>query len=203
MADETKDVKKEEHISPVLRCHNRGAVKESFLDFEAAEHLNAAGLADKIIRILEKYELEYRDSLIGQAYDGASIISGKNSGVQARVKQVATQAFYVHCNAHCVDLVLVDTVKAVPEVECFFSLVPGSYTFMSGGQQKKDNFHAGLFYPVLDHLLTEINGRFSKQNCQVRRGVQALNPSNASFSDGAAQLPFCISLRKRHRRRET
>lgn len=175
------------------------------MDFEAAEHLNAAGLADKIIHILEKYGLEYRDNLIGQADDGASIISGKNSGVQARVKQVATQAFYVHCNAHCLDLVLVDTVKAVPEVECFLSLVQGSYTFMSGGRppQKKDNFHAGLFYPVLDHLLTEINRRFSKQNCQVRRGVQALNPSNASFSDGAAQLPFCISLRKQHRRRET
>lgn len=109
MADETKDVKKKEHI--VLRSHYRGAVKESFLHFEAAEHLSAAGLSGKIIHILEKYGLEYRDKLVGQAYDGASIISGKNSGVQARVKDVATQAFYVHCT-----LVLVDTVEAVPEV---------------------------------------------------------------------------------------
>lgn len=52
MADETKDVKKKEHISLVLRCYYRGTVKESFLHFEAAEHLNAAGLADKIIQIL-------------------------------------------------------------------------------------------------------------------------------------------------------
>lgn len=47
MADETKDVKKKEHISLVLRYYYGGAVKESFLRFEAAEHLNAAGLADK------------------------------------------------------------------------------------------------------------------------------------------------------------
>lgn len=44
---------------------------------------------------------------------------------------MAKQAFYVHCNAHCLNLVLVDTVKAVPEVECFFSLVQRLYTFMS------------------------------------------------------------------------
>lgn len=44
-----------------------------------------------------------------------------NGRIQARVKEVAKQAFYVHCNADCLNLVLVDTVKAVPEVECFFS----------------------------------------------------------------------------------
>lgn len=362
MADETKDAKKKEQISLVLRYYYRGAVKESFLHFEAAEHLDAAGLADKIIGILEKYGLEYRDNLVGQGYDGASVMSGKNSGVQARVREVAKQAFYVHCNAHCLNLVLVDTVKAIPEVEYFFSLVQKLYTFMSGSyvhtkwlkkqkemydgaprelqrlsdtrwacqqkacktildrlpaivsvleeiteerhgdrsvdarglltqidfqfvwllvtmtrlfgearclsdalqspnldlslavdlvdglvqtlkdfrtethfeelwkeaintaeqcniesdpapkrkkilskrldehsvmcqlggrpEQKKDNFRTGLFYPVLDHMLTEINRRFSKPNCQVMRGIQALNPTNATFCDEAALLPF-------------
>lgn len=59
-------------------------------------------------------------------------MSGKNSGVQARVKEVAKQALYVHCNTHCLNLILVDTLKAVPEVECFFSLVQKLYVFMSG-----------------------------------------------------------------------
>lgn len=85
MADETKDVKKTEQISLVLRYYYRRAVKESLLHFEAAENLNAAGLADKLINILEKY----KDNLVGQAYDGASVTSGKHSGVQACVKEVA------------------------------------------------------------------------------------------------------------------
>ncbi|KAK7880157.1 hypothetical protein WMY93_033180, partial [Mugilogobius chulae] len=132
LADETKDVKKKEQMSFVLRYYYRGAVKESFLHFESTESLDAASLADKIIQMLEKYGLEYRENLVGQAYDGASVMSGRNTGVQARVKEVAKQAFYIHCNAHCLNLVLVDTVKAIPDVECFFSIVQKLYNFMSG-----------------------------------------------------------------------
>ncbi len=44
MADETKDTKKKEQISFVLRYYYQGAVKESFLHFESADQLDAAGL---------------------------------------------------------------------------------------------------------------------------------------------------------------
>lgn len=40
--------------------------------------------------------------------------------------------FYVHCNAHCFNLVIVDAVKAVPEADCFFSLLQKLYVYMSG-----------------------------------------------------------------------
>lgn len=132
MADETKDLKKKEQISLVLRYYYAGAVKESFLHFESADRLDAAGLTHKIIQVLERCGLEYKSNLIGQSYDGASVMSGKHSGVQARIKEVAKQAFYVHCNAHCLNLVLVDTVKAVPQAECFFALLQRLYVFVSG-----------------------------------------------------------------------
>ncbi len=132
MADETKDVKKKEQISLVLRYYFSGAVHESFLHFESADRLDAAGLTDKIIHILESHGLEYKNNLVGQAYDGASVISGKHSGVQARIKEQAKHAFYIHCNAHCLNLVLVDTVKAIPEVGKFFSLLERLYVFTSG-----------------------------------------------------------------------
>ncbi|KAK0142189.1 Zinc finger MYM-type protein 1 [Merluccius polli] len=59
-------------------------------------------------------------------------MSGKHSGVQARIKEVAKLAFYVHCNTHCLNLVLVDTVRGIPEAECFFSLLKQLYIYMSG-----------------------------------------------------------------------
>lgn len=59
-------------------------------------------------------------------------MSGKHSGVAARVKTEAKHAFYIHCNAHCLNLVLVDSVKSVPEAECFFSLLQKLYVYMSG-----------------------------------------------------------------------
>ncbi|KAF3853893.1 hypothetical protein F7725_014581 [Dissostichus mawsoni] len=58
MADETKDVKKKEQISLVVRYYFNGAIQESFLHFESAERLDAAGLTEKIIHILENIQRE-------------------------------------------------------------------------------------------------------------------------------------------------
>uniref|UniRef100_A0A8C2DXL4 TTF-type domain-containing protein n=1 Tax=Cyprinus carpio TaxID=7962 RepID=A0A8C2DXL4_CYPCA len=132
IADESKDLQKKEQLSLVVRYYYRGAIHESFLDFQHAQDLDAKGLSDKIIQCLEKYGLNYKENLIGQGYDGAAVMSGKHSGVAARIQAEAKQAFYVHCNAHCLNLVLVDTVKSVAEVDCFFTLLQRLYVYMTG-----------------------------------------------------------------------
>lgn len=132
LVDETKDVKKKEQISFVLRYYYNGVVHESFLEFQEAENLDTASLTEKITGCLEKYGLEYKENLVGQGYDGASVMSGKRSGVQARIKEVAKHAFYIHCSAHCLNLVIVDSVKSVPDAASFFSLLERLYVFMSG-----------------------------------------------------------------------
>ena len=101
-------------MSLVLRYYYDGAVQESFLQFEHADKLDAAGLTEKIVNTLQGYGLEYREQLIGQGYDGASVMSGRHSGVSARIQALAKHAFYVHCNAHCLNLV---------DASCFFSLL--------------------------------------------------------------------------------
>ncbi len=130
--DETRDLKKKEQLSLVLRYYYNGAVHESFLDFKQATELDAEGLTQKIIQCLETYGLEYRSNLVGQGYDGASVMPGRHSGVAARIKAKTNQAFYVHCNTHCLNLVLVDSTKSVPESETFFSLPQKLYVYMSG-----------------------------------------------------------------------
>ena len=132
LVDETKDMSKKEQMSFVIRYYYNGLVCESFLAFEAAQRLDAAALSQKIIQILQNHGLDYKKHLVGQAYDGASVMSGKNTGVQARIKSEAPLAFYVHCNAHCLNLVLVDSVKCIPEANCFFSLMQKLYVFVSG-----------------------------------------------------------------------
>ncbi len=81
--DETKDSKKN---SLVLRYYYNGAVHESFLYFQKADCLDAAGLTENIINCPERYGLDYRSNLVGQGYDGASVMSGKHAGVSARIK---------------------------------------------------------------------------------------------------------------------
>uniref|UniRef100_A0A8C4RRK3 DUF4371 domain-containing protein n=1 Tax=Erpetoichthys calabaricus TaxID=27687 RepID=A0A8C4RRK3_ERPCA len=131
MADETKDVSKQEQISFVLSSYYNGTIKESFLHFESAERLDAVGLTEKIVHLLEHHGLDYKNNLIGQAYDGAAVMSGKHPGVQARIKEKAKYALYIHCSAHCLNLVLVHVIKAVPEAEEFFALLQSLYVFTS------------------------------------------------------------------------
>lgn len=65
-------------------------------------------------------------------------MNGNHSCVQARIKEQAKHAFYIHCRAHCLNLVLEDTVRAVPEENQLFSLLERLYAFISGSyvQQK-------------------------------------------------------------------
>ena len=49
------------------------------------------------------------------------------------------------------------------------------------GNADKDAFRLGLLYPVLDTLVSEMERRFSKINCSVMRGIQALNPKSSTF----------------------
>lgn len=44
-------------------------------------------------------------SLRGQAYDGAANMAGKYSGAQAIIKREQPLAPFVHCGAHCVNLI--------------------------------------------------------------------------------------------------
>ena len=46
--------------------------------------------------------------MVSQGYDGAAVMSGCVSGVQKRIRDLVPQAIYVHCHAHCLNLVLVD-----------------------------------------------------------------------------------------------
>ena len=75
---------KKEQIPSALRYYFKGAVHESF---QSADRLDAAELTDKLKPILESQSLGYRNKLVGQAYDGASVMSGKYSGIRARASK--------------------------------------------------------------------------------------------------------------------
>ncbi|XP_061589448.1 zinc finger MYM-type protein 1-like [Cololabis saira] len=126
VAEETK-----EQMSFVVRYFYNGAIHESFLDFVKADQLDAAGLSSLIIECLEKRGLEYRNNLVGQGYDGAAVTSGEQSGVCSQIQQLAKYAFYVHSKAHCLNLVIVDSVKSVAEACCFSALMQKLHSFLS------------------------------------------------------------------------
>ena len=52
--------------------------------------------------------------LRGQTYDGAANMSGKYSGAQAELKRQQPLALYVHCGAHCLNLITQSACRASP-----------------------------------------------------------------------------------------
>ncbi|XP_065917551.1 zinc finger MYM-type protein 1-like [Dysidea avara] len=132
LADEARDCSKVEQLAIILRYVDLGSatVHERFLTYVEARCQNAESLAAHIISTLNEHKLD-TSAIVSQGYDGASVMSGCCTGVQQRIKQVAPQAVYVHCYAHCLNLVLVDTTKIVSEASEFFALMETLYVFMS------------------------------------------------------------------------
>lgn len=58
----------------------------------------------------------------------------------------------------------------------------------------KEFFRAGIFYQVLDMMLSELRTRFSEQNCDIMKGIQALNPSGETFCEKDVLFPFAMGL---------
>ena len=135
LADETKDLSKNEQMSVVVRYVDVQSctVVERFLSFIHAKSLKAASLSSYILSVIEENGFDTK-WLVSQGYDGASVMSGKNNGVQKRIKEVAPQAMYVHCHAHCLNLVLVDCAKKLSDADEFFQLLQLLYVFLSASK---------------------------------------------------------------------
>ena len=86
LADESTDVSSIEQVALLVRYVSleggEAAVHEDLLGFTVAKDLTGTGLAKLFVDTMKKYGLNW-DLCVGQGYDGASAMRGKNGGVQA------------------------------------------------------------------------------------------------------------------------
>ena len=127
IVDETKDIEKAEQLSIVIRYVKEKNVHERFLTYVHAEALDAQSLT--LDTLLECNILI--DRCVCQCYDGASVMSGRCNGVQAKVRKEAPKALYMHCTVHRLNLVLVDSVKSVKAAGDFFCILESLYVFIA------------------------------------------------------------------------
>ena len=132
LADETKDCCKTEQMAIVVR-YVEARIHERFLTFVEASCLDAGSLTEYMLDTLRNYNLNL-DAIVSQGYDGASVMSGRCFGVQQRVMEVVPQAIYIHCFAHILNLVLVDSSKNSSYAAEFFTLLQSLYVFVSASK---------------------------------------------------------------------
>uniref|UniRef100_H2XJG8 TTF-type domain-containing protein n=1 Tax=Ciona intestinalis TaxID=7719 RepID=H2XJG8_CIOIN len=136
--DTTQDVSKKDQLSEVFRYvkivyHDDGTpselkVVEAFNSFTEVEDSSAIGLHKLITDSIQQKRLDIKKCR-GQGYDGAAVMSGKYSGLQKRIQDVAPHAYYVHCASHNLNLVLKDAMEAVTETRKFYDTIESVYSF--------------------------------------------------------------------------
>ena len=142
IADECRDVSRTEQLSICLRFVSRtdNHIKERFVGFTDVHELDAASLAGETMRQLGQLGLN-PSKCVSQCYDGASVMSGHLTGVQAIAQcTLGHGCLYVHCCAHRLNLVLVDTARGNNDVNNFFGLLEAVYRFFSVSTLRHDNF---------------------------------------------------------------
>ena len=119
MADESTDSATVEQMSLCIRFFddtlNEPLIREEFISFVPLENASAESITDAILKKLSECNLDVKN-LRGQGYDGASVMSGKVSGVSSRIMQVQPRATYHHCQVHNLNLVISSSCKQVPEI---------------------------------------------------------------------------------------
>mgnify|MGYP003530496588 CR=1 FL=1 len=139
IVDCTHDVSKVEQMSIVLRFvqmeNAEVKVCEHFIDFIPVEQTTGAALTDVILQMLTQTGIPIED-MRGQGYDNGANMRGHQSGVQKRILEKNSRAFFVPCHAHSLNLVVNDAAKSSREAVAYFGMVQAIYNFLSGSSRR-------------------------------------------------------------------
>lgn len=129
-ADETTDVASHSQLSLIVRIVNEGVSSEHFLGFFDVSSDRTAEAVSRII-IEQLSVVGCKEKVVGQTYDGAAVMSSELRGVQRKVRDVFPHATFVHCCSHALNLVLSQSLQALPECKLFFANIQGLANFFS------------------------------------------------------------------------
>ncbi|GJY49216.1 zinc finger MYM-type protein 1-like protein [Tanacetum coccineum] len=120
LVDESSDVTKKEQMAIVLRYVNKsGVVKESLVGVVHVKETSSSYLKASIDSFFANHNLSLKQ-LRGQGYDGASNMRGEFNGLKAKILKENNSAYYVHCFAHQLQLVVVAVARKHLGVVDFF-----------------------------------------------------------------------------------
>ncbi|KAJ8364956.1 hypothetical protein SKAU_G00137870 [Synaphobranchus kaupii] len=114
-------------------------IKERFIQVCNVQSTSGDALEKLVMALLEENDLKI-DNIRDQGYDGAANMSGRFKGLQSRILKRNPKALYVHCQAHCLNLVLVESAKSNMCFVSFFNLVEKLYAFVANSSKRHSAF---------------------------------------------------------------
>jgi hypothetical protein len=138
LVDESRDVSWKEQMAIVLQYVDQcGIVKERFVGLVHVTETTSSSLKSSIHAMFAKLKLSLKQ-VRGQGYDGASNMRGEFNGLQSLIMRESPSAYYVHCFAHQLQLVLVAVVRKHEGVSEFFTKIYDLLTVVGGSAKRRD-----------------------------------------------------------------
>ena len=120
LADESSDVSHKEQLALCLRFVDKlGRPREHFVGVVHVDDTTSLSLKDAIEALLVSHGLTMTQ-IRGQGYDGASKMKRDIKGLKTLIMQESPSAYYIHCFAHQLQLVLVAVAKRNTDCKTFF-----------------------------------------------------------------------------------
>nr|XP_034570453.1 zinc finger MYM-type protein 1-like [Setaria viridis] len=122
-ADESSDISHKEQLALCLRYVDKlGRPCEHFIGVVHVDYTTSLSLKNAIEALLLSHGLSLTQ-IRGQGYDGASNMKGDIKGLKTLIMQESPSAYYIHCFAHQLQLVLVAVAKGNTDCSFFFDQV--------------------------------------------------------------------------------
>ncbi|KAL4120834.1 hypothetical protein QTP88_013452 [Uroleucon formosanum] len=170
IVDETQDLSKHEQVAIILRYVNNDFYSiEAFLGFYKVESTDGLTLSLLIKNVLISNGLQL-ECLRGQCYDGAASLRGAYKGVQSRIKEENPLALYVHCNAHILNLCLLDLSKQISHVRNVFGTLSTLHNFINASSKRQavfDNMRSKLNMKMGDGSSTLESLSDTRWSCRI------------------------------------
>jgi len=123
LADECSDISHKEQLAVCLRYVDKlGRVCERFLAVVHVAGTTSLELKAAIQSLLCRHHLTITQ-IRGPGYDGASNMRGEVKGLKTLIMKESPSAYYVHCFAHQLQLVLVAVAKGNVGCQTFFGQI--------------------------------------------------------------------------------
>ncbi|GJU49428.1 zinc finger MYM-type protein 1-like protein [Tanacetum coccineum] len=163
LVDESSDVSKKEQMALVLRYVDRlGIVKERFAGVVHVDDTSSKTLKASIDTLFSQHKLSLKQ-VRGQGYDGASNMRGEFNGLKALILKDNSSAYYVHCFAHQLQLVIVAVAKHHEGLVKFFDKLIGVINVVSSSCKRKDM--------IRDNYKVRVEAEISEGVIETGRGL--------------------------------
>lgn len=188
IVDSTLDITKKEQLSLSFRYVNkRGYPEERFVKFIEMSSGSAKTYFNIIISELKLLDISLQ-LCRGQAYDGASTMSGAISGLKTRIQEHVPEALYVHCCAHNLNLALVDSVTSCAEIKLFFGTLEQIYVYIT------ESFPRLKLFQTIQTEVVQDNTKLTLKKLSVTRWASHKRAVDSCFQNIVALEETCEKI---------